>query len=362
MTGHPARWWHALDDGRLQCDLCPRECRLRDGQRGFCFVRQREGDGMVLDTYGRSSGFCVDPVEKKPLWHFLPGSSALSFGTAGCNLGCKFCQNWDISKSREIDTLADQASPEAIADAAVRMGAESVAFTYNDPIIFAEYAIDVADACRERGVRTIAVSAGYISEAARAEFFAPMDAANIDLKAFTPEFYRQVTGAQLAVVQDTLRYLVRETSVWTEITTLLIPTKNDSDAELRAMSEWIVEELGVDVPHHFSALHPDFKMRDLPRTPPETLARARRIAMEAGERYVYTGNVHDREGGTTLCPGCGAALIVRDWQRIVEWRMAPGGRCSACGRAIPGVWTDDGRPGGFDGRRLPVRIASRRSA
>lgn len=362
MTGHPARWWHALDDGRLQCDLCPRECRLRDGQRGFCFVRQREGDGMVLDTYGRSSGFCVDPVEKKPLWHFLPGSSALSFGTAGCNLGCKFCQNWDISKSREIDTLADQASPEAIADAAVRMGAESVAFTYNDPIIFAEYAIDVADACRERGVRTIAVSAGYISEAARAEFFAPMDAANIDLKAFTPEFYRQVTGAQLAVVQDTLRYLVRETSVWTEITTLLIPTKNDSDEELRAMAEWIVEELGVDVPHHFSAFHPDFKMRDLPRTPPETLARARRIAVEAGERFVYTGNVHDREGGTTRCPGCGAALIVRDWHRIVEWRMGPGGACSACGMTIPGVWTEDGRPGGFGGRRLPVRIASRRPA
>lgn len=357
MTGHPARWWHPLPDGRLQCVLCPRECRLRDGQRGFCFVRQREGDELILDTYGRSSGFCVDPVEKKPLWHFLPGTGALSFGTAGCNLGCRFCQNWDISKSREIDTLADQASPEAIADAAVRLGAASVAFTYNDPIIFAEYAIDVAHACRERGIRTIAVSAGYISEAARAEFFAPMDAANIDLKAFTPEFYRQVTGAELEIVKDTIRYLVRETSVWTEITTLLIPTKNDADGEIEAMSAWILEELGPDIPHHFSAFHPDFRMQDLPRTPPSTLARARRLAMATGERYVYTGNVHDAEGGTTRCPGCQGELIVRDWHRIVRWRLAEGGRCPDCGTAIPGVW-GAGR-GEFDGRRLPVRIGRR---
>lgn len=306
-----ARWWHAVDDGRLQCDLCPRECKLRDGQRGFCFVRMRDGEQIVLDTYGRSSGFCIDPIEKKPLNHFYPGTSVLSFGTAGCNLGCKFCQNWDISTSREIDHLADQATPQAIAQAALRTGCDSVAFTYNDPTIFAEYAIDIAAACRERGVKSVAVSAGYISPQPRAELYGAVDAANIDLKGFSDDFYRRITGARLQTVLDTLSFIHHETDCWLEITTLLIPGHNDSDAEIERMANWIVRELGPEVPHHFTAFHPDHRMRDVPRTPPATLSRARQIAIDAGERFVYTGNVRDARGGTTWCPECGAGTICR---------------------------------------------------
>ena len=264
---YDARWWHLLPDGRLQCDLCPRDCKLHEGQRGLCFVRKREGDRMLLTTYGRSSGFCVDPIEKKPLNHFLPGTSILSFGTAGCNLACKFCQNWDISKSRETDTLMDAAQPQTIARAARDLGCSSVAFTYNDPVIFAEYAMDVADACHEQGIKTVAVTAGYISPEPRRELFAKMDAANVDLKAFTDEFYVKVTGAKLAPVLDTLKYLRHETDVWLEITTLLIPGKNDGDDEIDALTRWVASELGTDVPLHFTAFHPDWKMMDVPHTP-----------------------------------------------------------------------------------------------
>ena len=355
-----ARWWHAVDDGRLQCDLCPRECKLRDGQRGFCFVRMRDGDQIVLDTYGRSSGFCIDPIEKKPLNHFYPGTSALSFGTAGCNLGCKFCQNWDISTSREIDHLADRATPDAIAQAALRTGCDSVAFTYNDPTIFAEYAIDIAAACRERGVKSVAVSAGYISPQPRAELYGAVDAANIDLKGFSDDFYRRITGARLQTVLDTLSFIRHETDCWLEITTLLIPGHNDSDAEIERMANWIVNELGPDVPHHFTAFHPDHRMRDVPRTPPATLSRARQIAIDAGERFVYTGNVRDARGGTTWCAGCGVGLIVRDWHRVREYRLTADGCCPDCGRAVPGRFAE--RLGNFDGRRVPVRITSRRGS
>jgi pyruvate formate lyase activating enzyme len=356
---HPGRWWHRMDDGRIQCDLCPRECRLHEGQRGACFVRARSGDEMVLTTYGRSSGFCVDPIEKKPLNHFLPGSAVLSFGTAGCNLACKFCQNHDISKSRDMDRLMDEASPGAIAQAAVRSGCRSVAFTYNDPVIFAEYAMDAADACREAGVRTVAVTAGYISPEPRREFYAKMDAANVDLKGFTDEFYVKLTGARLAPVLDTLAYLRHETGVWLEITTLLIPGRNDSDAELAAMSKWIARELGPEVPLHFTAFHPDFRMTEVAPTPPATLTRARRIAMGEGLEYVYTGNVHDRVGGTTSCPGCGAALVERDWHRIEAYRLTDGGACPDCGRAIPGRFEPFDAKGQFGRRRIPVAIARR---
>ena len=357
--GNVGRWWRPLDDGRLQCELCPRLCRLRDGQRGFCFVRERRGDVIVLDTYGRSSGFCVDPIEKKPLNHFFPGTAVLSFGTAGCNLACKFCQNWDISTSREIDSLADQASPERLAEAAVEHGCESVAFTYNDPTIFAEYAIDVAASCRERGVKSVAVSAGYISPEPRRELYAAMDAANIDLKGFTDDFYRRVTGARLGDVLETLQHIRHETSCWLEITTLLIPGHNDSDAEIIAMAEWIVEHLGDEVPHHFSAFHPDHRMRDVPHTPVETLRRARRLAMAAGERFVYTGNVHDAEGDTTRCRGCGVAVIERDWYRLLAYRLDAQGRCRACGTPLPGRF--GAAPGSFGARRIPVRLTPRPS-
>ena len=354
---YAGRWWHMLDDGRMQCDLCPRDCRLHEGQRGACFVRQRVGDQMILTTYGRSSGFCIDPVEKKPLNHFYPGSSILSFGTAGCNLACKFCQNWDISKSREMDTLMDQASPEAIARAAVDNGCKSVAFTYNDPVIFAEYAMDVADACHACGVRTVAVTAGYMHDQARREFYAKMDAANVDLKAFTDEFYVKLCGAHLKPVLDTLVYLKHETAVWFEITTLLIPGKNDSAEEITAMCKWIAKELGPDVPLHFTAFHPDYKMDDLPPTPPATLHRSRQIALDAGLHYVYTGNVHDSEGGTTFCPSCHAALIVRDWHEITSYDVTPDGKYPHCVTPIAGAF--EAFHGQFGRRRIPVAINRR---
>jgi pyruvate formate lyase activating enzyme len=353
----PGRYWHALDDGRIQCDLCPRYCKLREGQRGLCFVRAREGDRMVLTTYGRSSGFCVDPIEKKPLNHFLPGSPILSFGTAGCNLACRFCQNWDISKSREFDTLADSASPEMIAAAAERLGCRSVAFTYNDPVIFHEYAIDVADACRARGIRSVAVTAGYVCPEPRAEFYRHMDAANVDLKGFTERFYDKVCSGHLQPVLDTLVYLKHETDVWFEITTLLIPGENDSESEIEAETQWIMETLGPDVPLHFTAFHPDWKMLDKPPTPPVTLTRARKIAVKNGLRYVYTGNVHDRKGGSTYCHNCGELLIGRDWYNLLAWQLDDQGHCLECGTRCAGVF--EGPPGTWGAQRQGVSLAHR---
>jgi len=355
-SAHPTRYWHRLDDGRVQCDVCPRACRLQEGQRGLCFVRMRQDDRIVLTTYGRSSGYCVDPIEKKPLNHFLPGTPVLSFGTAGCNLACRFCQNWDISKSREIDTLADAASPEEIAAAALRLGCRSVAFTYNDPVIFMEYAIDVAGACHAAGLKAVAVTAGYMCDEPRAEFYRSMDAANVDLKGFTEDFYHRICAGHLGPVLETLEYLKHETDVWFEITNLLIPGANDSDGEIDQMTRWIVERLGPDVPVHFTAFHPDWKMLDRPPTPPAILTRARRIALANGVRYAYTGNVHDSEGGSTFCHGCGALLIERDWYELGEWNLTGDGRCRACGAPCPGVL--DGRPGGWGRRRLPVRLRS----
>jgi pyruvate formate lyase activating enzyme len=354
MANVPTKYWHVLDDGRIQCDVCPRACKLRESQRGVCFVRAREDDQVVLTTYGRSSGFCVDPIEKKPLNHFLPGSSVLSFGTAGCNLACRFCQNWDISKSKEMDTLADAASPEGIAAAAKRLGCQSVAFTYNDPVIFMEYAMDVADACREVGVHPVAVTAGYVCPDPRVEFYSHLDAANVDLKGFTEEFYRHVCGGHLANVLETLEYLKHETDVWFELTTLLIPGQNDSDAELHEMTEWVVGHLGPDVPMHFTAFHPDFKMMDTPPTPPSTLERARRIALDTGVRHAYTGNVHDRSGQSTYCHGCGAVVIERDWYTLGEYRLDDSGRCVRCDTQLPGVF--EGPPGTWGARRMPVRM------
>ncbi|MDI9849158.1 AmmeMemoRadiSam system radical SAM enzyme [Rhodoblastus sp. 17X3] len=354
---HPAHYWRKTEDGRIQCDLCPRDCKLHEGQRGACFVRMRDGDEMVLTTYGRSSGFCIDPIEKKPLNHFYPGSSVLSFGTAGCNLACKFCQNSDISKARDMDRLMDEASPEAIAEAAARYGCRSVAFTYNDPVIFLEYAMDVADACHARGIKTVAVSAGYMHDQARRDFYAKIDAANIDLKGFTDDFYFKLTSAHLQPVLETLLYLKHETDVWLELTTLLIPGKNDSNEELAALSQWVARELGRDVPLHFSAFHPDYKMLDTPPTPPETLRSARKIAMEAGLDHVYLGNVHDAAGDTTLCPNCHEPLIVRDWYQIKRHALAQGGFCPRCGVAIAGHF--DESIGNFGRRRIPVAIGRR---
>jgi pyruvate formate lyase activating enzyme len=349
---HPAKYWHALDDGRIQCDVCPRDCRLHEGQRGACFVRGRVENRMVLTTYGRSSGFCIDPIEKKPLNHFLPGSSVFSFGTAGCNLACKFCQNWDISKSRDMDRLMDQASPEEIATSARSHGSRSVAFTYNDPVVFLEYALDTADACHAMKLKTVAVTAGYMHDAPRREFYKKMDAANIDLKGFTDDFYVKLCGGHLKPVLDTLAYVHHDTDCWLEITTLLIPGHNDSDHEIGELVKWVASELGADVPLHFTAFHPDWKMDDLPPTPSTTLRRARSIALDAGLHYVYTGNVHDAEGGTTYCPTCRHAVIVRDWYDIRHYDLTPQGSCPKCGASIAGHFGTLGKP--FGQKRIPV--------
>ncbi|MDC1287722.1 AmmeMemoRadiSam system radical SAM enzyme [Gammaproteobacteria bacterium] len=348
------RYWHRLEDGRLQCDLCPRHCHLREGQRGLCYVRQRLDDEVKLVSYGRSSGFCIDPIEKKPLNHFFPGSAVLSFGTAGCNLACKFCQNWDMSKSREMDTLADAASPHQLAQSASAHGCLSVAFTYNDPVIFHEYAIDVAAACRQQGVNTVAVTAGYIDPEPRVEFFAAMDAANVDLKAFTERFYRKICGGQLAPVLETLQYIHHETDCWLELTTLLIPGENDSDSEIDSLTRWVADHLSVDVPLHFSAFHPDWKMRDIESTPRATLTRAREIAFANGLRYVYTGNVHDRNGSSTWCHACGELLIERDWYVLGHWGLDRDAHCANCGASLPGHFA--AQPGNFGAQRIPIAI------
>jgi len=341
------KYWHSLDDGRVQCDLCPRYCKLKEAQKGLCFVRENQSAQIVMTSYGRSSGFCIDPIEKKPLNHFLPGTPVLSFGTAGCNLTCKFCQNWDMSKSREMDTLAVKASPEMIAET----------FTYNDPVIFHEYALDVAAACHERDIKTVAVTAGYICEEPRAEFFAAMDATNIDLKAFTDTFYHKLTGAHLQPVLDTLVYVKQKTSVWLEITTLLIPGQNDSDEELSAMCEWMVQNLGPDVPLHFSAFHADWKMQNIPDTPASTLTRARNIATGKGLRYVYTGNVHDRAGSSSYCHHCGHLLIERDWYELGHWGLDERAACENCGTKLPGVY--EGAAGHWGARRKAVFIGDK---
>ena len=334
----PTRYWHALDDGRVECDLCPRHCRIKEGKRGLCFVRANQGGKVVLTTYGRSSGYVIDPIEKKPLNHFLPGTPILSFGTAGCNLTCKFCQNWDISKSREMDTLMDQAAPETIARAAKTLDCRSVAYTYNDPVIFHEYAIDVAKVCREQGIKSVAVTAGYVDPEPRTEFYQWMDAANVDLKCFTDAFYHKLCGGHLQPVLETLEYLKHETNVWLEITTLLIPGENDSDAELEEMTQWVVQRLGPDVPMHFSAFHPDWKMLDIPATPLSTLERAREIALKNGVHYAYVGNVHDPAADSTYCHHCGNKLIGRDWYQITAWNLDAEGNCPKCGTRCAGVF------------------------
>lgn len=354
-TGHyPGRFWHEVENGaRIHCDLCPRACVLKDGDRGFCFVRQNQGGEMILTTYGLSTGFCVDPVEKKPLNHFLPGTSVLSFGTAGCNLGCRFCQNWSISKSRETAMLSEQATPDEIAEAAAKLGCHSVAFTYNDPVIWAEYAIDAAHACHERGIKTIAVTAGYITPEARPEFYSVMDAANVDLKAFTEVFYQHLSLAHLEPVLDTLKWLKHETGVWFEVTNLIIPEENDSPEETARMCDWILSNLGCDVPVHFTAFHPDFKLMHRPPTPPATLAAAREQALKAGIKFAYVGNVYDVERQSTYCPACQAVLIERDWFELGVYRMK-GSSCSFCGCEIAGVF--DAYKGNWGRRRLPVVI------
>jgi len=354
---HEARYWVPDAGGKVLCTLCPRACRIGEGQNGFCWIRRNRGGHLVTTGWGRTTGFAVDPIEKKPLSHFRPGSSVLSFGTAGCNLGCRFCQNWDISKARTDEAASeDEWSPARVVDLALRTGAPGIAFTYNDPIIWAEYAIDVAREAHARGLFTVFVTNGYVSPEARAEIFRHMDAANVDLKAFTEEFYARQTLSHLEPVKETLEWLARKTDVWVEVTTLLIPGLNDGDDELRELSRFVRDRMSADVPLHFSAFHPSYKMLDRPRTPPATLSRARAIAMGEGLRYVYTGNVRDLEGGTTFCPTCHAKVVERDGFAVRAVRMA-GDRCAACGTRIAGRFAE-GPTAPTSGQRIPLGIPS----
>ena len=350
-----AKYWSKSEETeQIICELCPRFCRLRDGQRGLCFVRKRSGNQLILDTYGRSSGFCIDPIEKKPLNHFFPGTSVLSFGTAGCNLACKFCQNHDISKSRDQDAMAHNASPIQIAEAAKKHKCGSVGYTYNDPVIFIEYAIDVAMACHERKINNVAVTAGYINEPAREDFFTVMDAANIDLKGFSQQFYRKLTGSEIEPVLDTIAYVAQETECWLELTTLIIPGENDSPQELEKLSLWVLETCGSETPLHFTAFKPDHRMLDKPATPAKTLFEARKIALKAGLKHVYVGNIHDYEAQSSYCNGCGALLIGRNWHLLSDWKLDDFGGCTICGNRFSS--RINGPPGNWGRKRMPIRL------
>ena len=332
-----ADWWKTLPNGKILCTLCPRYCTIGEGQKGFCFIRENIGGKLYSTGYGRPTGFAIDPIEKKPLNHFLPGTSILSFGTAGCNLGCKFCQNWTMSKAKTDETYSVKASPEDVVRLAKKYDTPSIAYTYNDPTIFGEYVIDVSKLAREEGIKSVMVTAGYIDKEARKDVYKYIDAANVDLKAFTEEFYRKLTLSHLNDVLDTLIWLKNDTDVWIEITTLLIPGENDSPEEIKEMSNWILQNLGDEVPLHFTAFHPDFKMRDKPPTPPSTLTMARNIALQEGIKFCYVGNVHNVEGQTTFCPNCGEPLIVRDWHSV-RLNKLKHGKCYKCGTEIAGVF------------------------
>jgi pyruvate formate lyase activating enzyme len=334
-TLHPARWWRTLSDGRIHCYLCPRQCHIGEGQHGFCFIRENVGGELVQLGYGRPAALAVDPIEKKPLFHFHPGSRVLSLGTAGCNLGCQFCQNFDMSKARSMQEDSSCMSPKQIVNLAIARDAPAIAFTYNEPTIWAEFVIDIAKMAHAAGLRTVMVSNGYISREAFSEVYEHIDAANIDLKGYSEEFYSKVTLSHLAPVLDTLRWLRRETSVWFEITNLIIPGLNDSREDTNELCEWVLGELGNDVPLHFTAFHPDFKMLDREPTPPETILRAREEALAAGLKYVYAGNILTRDGGNTQCPNCSRTLIRRSWHRIEEIAIV-NGRCRNCNTEIAG--------------------------
>ncbi len=335
---HEARWWEPEPGGKAHCYLCPRHCHIGEGQAGFCFIRANRGGKLYSLGYAHPAALQIDPIEKKPLNHFLPGTRVFSMGTAGCNMGCFFCQNWDISKSRSDQVHSSYVPPEDVVQLAIRHGCPSIAFTYNEPTIWGEYVIDICHAAREAGLNTVMVSNGYITYDAFHDIYDQVDAANIDLKAFTENFYGRITLTHLEPVLETLEWLQRETSVWFEITNLVIPTLNDAPSETRALAEWVFQHLGPDVPLHFTAFHPDFKLRDKPRTPPETLRAARAIALETGLHYVYEGNILS-DGAHTSCPSCKTLLVRRSWHDV-EQNLLKAGCCPGCGLAIPGRWSN----------------------
>ncbi|MCS7053381.1 MAG: AmmeMemoRadiSam system radical SAM enzyme [Ignavibacterium sp.] len=332
-----AKWWYTNSNGRIVCTLCPRYCELSDGQSGFCYIRQNIGGKLYNTGYGRPTGFAIDPIEKKPLNHFLPGTQILSFGTAGCNLGCKFCQNWSISKAKLDETYSLNASPEDVVHLAKKYRTPSIAYTYNDPTIFGEYVIDISKLAREEGIKSVMVTAGYIDKEARKEVYKYIDAANVDLKGFTERFYFKNTLSHLDPVLDTIIWLKKETEVWIELTTLLIPEENDDDEQIKNECDWIIENLGDTVPLHFTAFHPDFKMMNKERTPHSTLLKAKQIAEEIGLKYVYIGNVFDSKNQSTYCINCGSLLIERNWHSV-KFHKFENGKCKKCNFEIPGVF------------------------
>ncbi len=331
-----ALWWETQEDGRILCTLCPRYCKIGEGQAGFCYIRKNIDGKLYSLGYGKSAGFAIDPIEKKPLNHFLPGTEILSFGTAGCNLGCRFCQNWSMSKAKLDDAQSLSASPEEVVKLALMRNIPSLAFTYNDPVIWGEFVIDISRIARECGLKSVMVTAGYITPEARPEVYRYIDAANIDLKAFTERFYHKLTFSHLDPVLDTLKWLKNETDIWVEITNLMIPGENDDLEETKQLCDWVLKNMGDSVPLHFTAFHPDFKMMDKPRTPAATLTRARQVALSTGIKYCYVGNIFDDEGQTTCCPSCGRTLIRRSWHDILEYHLI-GDRCP-CGQKIPGYF------------------------
>lgn len=331
----PALWWQKTGNDKILCTLCPRYCTIGEGQNGFCFIRKNIGGELYSIGYGRPTGFAIDPIEKKPLNHFYPGSDILSFGTAGCNLGCKFCQNWTTSKARTADANSLYAEPEDVVNIAKRYKAPSIAYTYNDPTIFGEYVIDVSKLAREEGIKNVMVTAGYIDKEARKDVYKYIDAANVDLKAFSESFYHKLTSSHLKDILNCLVWIKKDTDVWLEITTLLIPGENDSQRELNLMCDWITKNLGDETPIHFTAFHPDFKMLDKHRTPSSTLDTARNIALSHGIKYCYVGNVHNVKSESTYCPQCSEVLIERDWHAVLSNKLADG-KCFKCGRNIAG--------------------------
>jgi len=335
-TKHEARWWETMADGRLHCYLCPRHCHIGEGQSGFCFIRKHEAGRLLQLGYGRPAAIQIDPVEKKPLNHFFPGSKIFSMGTAGCNMGCFFCQNWDISKAKADQVNAADLSPDAVVDLAQEQGCPHLAFTYNEPTIWGEYVIDISKAAHQRGLNTVMVSNGYITREAFFDVYQHIDAANIDLKAFTENFYSKVTLTHLLPVLETLKWLRHETNVWFEVTNLIIPTLNDDESEFQKLCDWMLNNIGDDVPLHFTAFHPDFKLQDKPATPPETLHHARKIAMQMGLKYVYEGNIFS-DGAHTICPGCKKGIVKRSWHSVLTSQLKDG-KCAHCGTAIAGVF------------------------
>jgi len=323
-----------------QCDICPKRCFIAEGQTGSCGVRTCQNGNIASLSYGKTTGFAVDPIEKKPLNHFYPGSKTLSFGSIGCNLACRFCQNASTAQSYDLSLLTTSATPDDVVQLAKQHHCESVAFTYNEPIISAEYVQDVAAACRNAGVKTVAVSNGYIAEKHRATLFDRMDAANIDLKSFSEKFYRDYCGGELEPVKETLRYLAKS-NTWLEVTTLLIPTLNDSEQEITELCDWIAKNLGKEVPLHFSAFRPANRLLTLAPTPPQTLFRAREIAISSGMQYVYTGNIDDPAGQSTYCPQCRQTVIFRDRYTVVEYEIDEESCCKYCGQSIAGRFADD---------------------